>query len=546
MKAKYLFMATALLALPAAAQETYENAKIAQHDLNGTARYVGMGGAMEALGADISTINSNPAGIGLFRHSTINVSGGIVSQYNGHSFDGGDKTNASFDQAGFVYSMRSNKNSFLNFSFNYSKSRNFDYILNAANSLHEASQNKQAYIKNVIGDERYGGYYIDKNNDGEYIGYENATSNNTAYTWSQIDYLYWNTVIPDAQNNGIPYYYEADGYDFNRKHTGYIGNYDFNISGNIHDRVYLGITFGVKDVHYHAYSLYNENMSNYNGGVSTDDNRKITGTGFDVTAGIIIRPIEDSPFRFGIYVKTPTWYDLTTENYTRINNNIPSQYGGTNDYGYVGNSYDFKITTPWKFGFSLGHTISDYIALGATYEYEDYGALKTRVNDGFDYYWDPYYGEDSYETSHKDRIMNDHTSHTLKGVSTLKLGAEVKPTKNFAVRIGYNYVSPAYEKNGQKDPTLPSYGTSYQSATDFVNWKSTNRVTFGLGYQLDKFNFDLAYQYSTQKGDFYPFSSISGSYADENNETVTVSNSALPTEVKNDRGQLLLTIGYHF
>ena len=48
------------------AQETYENAKIATEDLNGTARYVGMGGAMEALGADISTISSNPAGIGLF------------------------------------------------------------------------------------------------------------------------------------------------------------------------------------------------------------------------------------------------------------------------------------------------------------------------------------------------------------------------------------------------------------------------------------------------------------------------------------------------
>ena len=32
------------------AQETYENAKIATEDLNGTARYVGMGGAMDALG----------------------------------------------------------------------------------------------------------------------------------------------------------------------------------------------------------------------------------------------------------------------------------------------------------------------------------------------------------------------------------------------------------------------------------------------------------------------------------------------------------------
>ena len=51
------------------AQDTYQSAAIADNDLNGTARYVGMGGAMEALGADISTIGSNPAGIGLFRKS---------------------------------------------------------------------------------------------------------------------------------------------------------------------------------------------------------------------------------------------------------------------------------------------------------------------------------------------------------------------------------------------------------------------------------------------------------------------------------------------
>ena len=80
MKTKYLFIAASLLALPAVAQETYQNAIIAGQDLNGTARYVGMGGAMEALGADISTMSTNPAGIALLRHSLVNVSGGLVTQ----------------------------------------------------------------------------------------------------------------------------------------------------------------------------------------------------------------------------------------------------------------------------------------------------------------------------------------------------------------------------------------------------------------------------------------------------------------------------------
>ena len=77
----YIYIAGMLMGVvPVKAQDTYENARIAGETLNGTARYVGMGGAMDALGADISTIGTNPAGIGLFRHSTAKVSFGFVSQ----------------------------------------------------------------------------------------------------------------------------------------------------------------------------------------------------------------------------------------------------------------------------------------------------------------------------------------------------------------------------------------------------------------------------------------------------------------------------------
>lgn len=71
---------------------------------------------------------------------------------------------------------------------------------------------------------------------------------------------------------------------------------------------------------------------------------------------------------------------------------------------------------------------------------------------------------------------------------------------------------------------------------------ATNRFTFGLGYNVQKWNFDLAYQYSCQKGDFYPFASYI-----ENTATASPEDN-IPTscEVKNNRSQLLLTIGYNF
>ena len=543
MKSKYIFFAVSLFAaLSANAQETYENAKLAGEDLNGTARYVGMGGAMEALGADISTIGSNPAGIGLFRHSNVSFSAGLLMQSDGKEFSNGKKTNLSFDQIGGVYTTRTGQKSFLNFGFNYHKSKNFDYILNAAGSLNGSSQNKQSYIKGILGDENSGGFFVRKDNNGKNVGYVDATPPlpstppKVAYTWSQIDDLYWNSLIPGS--TGTYNYEKATGYTLDRAHTGYIGNYDFAVSGNLNDRVYLGLTFGMKDVNYKGYSEYRENLNNA-GGVLVRDERKVTGSGFDITAGVIVRPVAESPFRIGAYVKSPTWYDLTTSNVTRLVyvSGTSSQEKG------VANSYDFKMWTPWKFGFSLGHTVGNYLALGATYEYENYSNINSRVNDGG--YYDYYYGQ-YYESSIPDKNMNAHTKEVLKGVSTLKLGVEYKPVSNVALRAGYNYVSAMYVNDAQKDPGLASLGTSYSSTTDYTNWGEINRFTLGVGYQVKKFNIDLAYQYSAQKGSFAPFSNVKDITYTSGTTTITESNIASITDVKNNRSQLLLTLGYRF
>ncbi|MBF1462582.1 hemin receptor [Prevotella pallens] len=539
MKIQYYLLAATLFSLPVAAQETYENANLTSTDLNGTARYVGMGGAMEALGADASTIGSNPAGIGLFRRSQLSVSGGLLMQSNGKEYGDGKKTNASFDQIGFVYTTRASRGSNLNFGFNYTKGKNFDFLLNASGKLGNGSQNNQSYLKHVLGSENYGGFDVRKKDDA-YIGFASPQANFVSWTWNQLDYLYFNTLLPDATTAGKFNNYLADSYTFDKASTGYVGNYDFNISGSIQDQFYLGLTFGLKDVHYDSESRYNERLSNGVGDVSVLDIRRINGTGFDITAGIIVRPIASSPFRIGAYVKTPTWYDLTTSNVTRIDRNTNT--GGKNDWGKVPNSYDYKLWTPWKFGLSLGHTVGNYLALGLTYEFEDHSTLDSRINDGG--YYNDYYGT-YYETSSADKSMNKHTKQALKGVSTLKMGAEYKPTSNLALRLGYNYISPKYNKDAQKDPTIVSPGSAYSSSTDFVNWDSTNRFTFGIGYQINKFNVDLAYQYSIQKGTFYPFSTMNFSIHDTaTGNTTSYSNQAVGAKVDNNRGQLLLTVGY--
>ena len=52
MKRKYFLYAFALTVLPLQAQDIYKVEQFSGEDLNGTARGVGMGGAMNALGAE--------------------------------------------------------------------------------------------------------------------------------------------------------------------------------------------------------------------------------------------------------------------------------------------------------------------------------------------------------------------------------------------------------------------------------------------------------------------------------------------------------------
>ena len=500
----------ALVSSVAMAQETYENTKLIDNNLNGTARYVGMGGAMEALGADLSTIGTNPAGLGLFRKGKVDLSFGLVSQTGMNKFSSLNKTNMSFDQIGVVFNVNKTPNVSFNIGFNYHKSRNFDQLLNAANTLNNASQNKLTYQK-------YHNQVFKEKKD---------------LTYSQLDALYMDNLLYDNRTNKY-YNFPATGYLYNQENKGYIGEYDMNLSANLNDRVYLGLTMGIHDVHYKGYAEYTENFvpnANNIPGLTLNDSREITGTGFDVKLGAIVRPMAESPFRLGAYIHTPVWYDLTTSNYTVLTDGTARPN--------VGETYDFRVNTPWKFGLSAGTTLADRIALGATYEYAAYNAMQTRIKDGGTYDW--YYGT-YYESSHNDRVMNNHTEDALRGQHTLKLGVEAKITDHFSLRAGYNYLSALFKDLAEKNGSLNSPGTYYASSTSYVNWKDTNRFTFGLGWNVWRFNIDLAYQYSQQNGTFYPFMN----YYDGPGTSVE-DNIANPTKVNNKQHQLLLTMGYKF
>jgi len=131
---KICLIGSALLIVSAtlSAQSVYDITKFSNTDLEGTSRFIGMGGAMGALGGDISTIATNPAGLGIYRSNDLMMTFGVADRSAKATFNNSssnsDRSQGTFDNIGFVYSARvgtpHDAVQFVNFGFNYRRSQN--------------------------------------------------------------------------------------------------------------------------------------------------------------------------------------------------------------------------------------------------------------------------------------------------------------------------------------------------------------------------------------------------------------------------------------
>lgn len=532
-------------AVGAGAQTIYDATNIAQKELNGTARFVGMGGAMGALGGDISTIGTNPAGIGIYRSNDAMLTfgysmTGTESNYVGNKFET-NKNRWSFDNAGFVIASKIGNHTplrYVNFGFNYHKSKSFYKNMTMQGLMGSIDNQYVSQVRSMAQQATDAQNYV-YNNYNQRLNWESKDiyQDNDAGWLGAVGYQ--GSLLFENSQEGAPDFYdpyipsEADAYFLSRERGG-IDQYDFNISFNVNDRFYFGVTLGAYDVDYNKYSLYDEMYAYrwegdgqiYEEGYSLESFNRIHGSGFDFKFGAIFRPIEDSPLRIGLAVHTPTYYKLTYTTGALLTSDLylPDEAGNESPVRTTVDTYsalggrdmdcDFKLQTPWVFNASLGYTVGNNLALGAEYEYEDYSSMKFKYPEGDEMTW---------ETRQAD--------FNMKGVSTLRLGAEYKPIPAFSLRAGYNYSTAAYKKDAIKE--LPS--NSINTDTDFANSKSMNTFTLGIGYRFSSFYADLAYKFDTYKSDFYPF------YNDINGLVTPPT-----TEVTNTRSKVLFTLGMRF
>ncbi len=518
------------LATAASAQDIYKVEQVTNKDLNGTARFVGMGGAMGALGADISTMGTNPAGIGLFRSSDINMTGSVNIQPDAEDFYDINKARASFDNIGFVVAARNGDSgvNFVNFGFNYQKSRNLKNFIGVQNfrtgGLSQSLQMLDLSYVNGWLDYRYEEDW-DLTTPLTKLGYDTQ----------MLEPIYDNNGKIDGYNP-----VEAESYDYKRVQWGSTQQYDFNISMNWEDQVYAGLTLGVYNVNHHAATDYTEWLPDANGGLHDYymiNEERLSGIGWDIKMGLIVRPIEESPFRIGLAVHTPTFYNLTQDAFLYMN----SPFALYNDKGDQISNYteasaeiwdnNFNIRTPWKFNLSLGTTVGNFLALGAEYEFADYGSACISYDNYLDE-WNNY-----WDQGVKDKPLNREIDRFLKPVSTVRLGAEARLAKGVFARVGYNFVSAPFEKDAYLNLFTDSPSYFYSTNTDYVNWGDTHRATAGLGLRGKHFYADMTYQYQTQKGELYTFHVP---------EQAGEQNRLQAADIQQNRHNVMLTLGYKF
>lgn len=455
----------------ASAQSEFDALKFNSTDIIGSARFVGMGGAMGALGGDPSSININPAGLGVYR-SFMEISLGMGVNINKTSADwdgtttNDSRTHVPFNHASFIIGY-TNKNKSKgvvgnNFGFSYSKLKDFH------RNMAISAQNQTSSITD----------YIESHFNNNLDGYLSKMA---------IDA---HLVTPNADTSAIATplnIEETVNPDYISEERGYLNEYTFSYGMNISNMVYWGVSMGVQDLYYTRETSYYESFAN-NGNMELINRTETKGTGVNFSAGVIVKPIDQ--LRLGVAVHSPTLFTSSEDNYG-VRDHLYSRLTARTDVDGDArpdnyNEY-YEVLSPWKYNLSIAGVLGHRGLISVDYQIADYNTMKIREDGGRDWGY---------------RFENNNIKDKMQASHSLRVGAEVNVVDGLFLRCGYAFVtSPFTDKD---NVTMELFETYYTSPEFFVD-RWTNYYSAGLGYHKGFWYVDLSYQLKQQDFDFYAY-----------------------------------------
>ena len=466
------------LALQAGAQTFQDAVDFSGNDYLGTARSVGMGNAMTAVGGDLGSLTFNPAGSAVASYSQFTLTPGLsVSSVFGQGtymdgapfgFEDGLKTpstrmNLPNFGAIMVYDTRNSRGlKRVSFGIVGNITRDYNNYLRASgtNDKNTLSGALASWAEGYTQDKLSGDFYAaDAPSWESMVAWKGGVIN--PIPGRNDGYVGLTERIFDDGNIALA---DKIGQYYGLKRAG--SKYDLlmNFGLDFNDRFYLGANLGLVTIDYRSDETRSEEALpgiDYGNGFQSLRMRsslRDVGSGIYLKVGFIARPFDG--FRIGAAVQTPTLFDI------REVYQLEGQSIASNDEMLRSSPQDewfFRLKSPFRANVGVAYTINKLALLSADYEFADYSGMK--LSPAYD---DAYY----YDFSNQNMDIKDFAGP----VHAIRLGAELKPSPELALRVGYNLTT------GAQYNTLTEQNQVVSLSDEERKAQLRSAVSFGIGY----------------------------------------------------------------
>ena len=433
-----------MVALAAQAQDVQ---RFSQRDLMGSARYVGMGGAMTAIGGDPSAAMDNPAGLGLYRRKEVSVTFDRMWDYTSQV---GQRTQEyryrfSTPEVAVVWAF-GNPNKlhgvvFNNLMFSANRLANFDRTITAQGNSNAGLAATICKMTNGLteADLQSSDYTLSN------------LWNNTEIGWLSI--MGYNAYLIDPQSEGSDQWVPAirlSSSTLSLKESGEANQYSMSWAMNISNQWYVGLGLNLPTLTYTKDMTLRE--EGFDSHAQVYSRVSASGVGFGATIGAIYRPCQW--VRVGASFQTPTVM------------NISMKMEGS--MGTKVDTLTARVLIP-----DIGNSVSQWVlpmrvSAGVAVQVMQYAMLSLQ----YDYaHW-----------------------KTMTDVHTFRAGAEVNIAKGLYINGGY-VLEPTFSKH---DPISEMPYNTIRTDTDFRVTRTSQYASVGLGYRWSWFVLNAAYQYRWQ------------------------------------------------
>lgn len=481
-------LAAVLTAGTASAQNLVDAVRFGSSDLGGTARYRSMAGAFGALGGDPSCMGDNPAGLAIYRGTTI-MSFTPNLSFTSTETQGNKKCSASDNN--FSVANWSGV-----FSFKTPESDNL-VNFNLGIGFERRQENFRKYNVGLTPASAFSDYLTEQANDylhahnyfASALGSDDAWNSN-APLLSLLAYDAY--AIDDDPNDKFSVINPVEGLAAEQAYRVREKNRhdEYNISGsfNFNDVLFLGANLKITDFNSTIQTEFDEwYPTSETDALYYDNTLETKGSGIGLNLGVLWK-VTDS-WRLGAAVHTPTWmnmkeiYSACIQTDCELYNEDTNQYEPASPWSEYSDSWEYDFYTPWEYQFSTAYVLGTRALISLEWDMKDFTTMKYSENENY------YMGHGAFDE------INEAISDRTQMQNIFKAGLEYRITNQLSARAGYSYITSPYKKKAMLSDVKEYDQYLLYSSSNKLNYSTADDqqyITLGLGWRAKSWSFDLS------------------------------------------------------